>query len=894
MKTLATILLLSWYTPVFSSAHAADTAQNEILNRPSTFDQFKDGLSSVLVWMTVPFGMEFTLAYAESLIPKDSIYLKKFLEFHRTNLRSISNKHPSERLLSDIQEKLIFFLNDHRTEQVKKAGLELHERGLALQGKYGDEAGKARLSFGTFKLLYVALMQEGNYAISVEGDEERARVLFNTLLFLINFLTPELNIEDRFLLSKDLLTEQAQITFDTLKGTDSSKIFHIHHNHTFPSSSTQYASIAIGVVLPPAILGRTHQLVDRPLEFIADNIAVAMMRPLILEGLSSLRKELQALLVSHKSERQKRSIGKTEKTLIEYQSLISKKLSERSLRQRANTGRLLALMVPKLTHSYHLYKEGDLDSALIHIADTLVYIRKLNPESKEDNLFITLVSHSILGSLLEESDVKENVLNFVQKMDDSYSSDSRVKAYYSNILDIWVKQNPSTDESQESDLYRNTLDVLYTFGVPYAFYAGSFTLEKLLFADKVPAIHTTTFLLKEFYKTCTNLIYRSISEPGKDRTGSYFQQITNNNLHDSNLNEREGELLQHVHELEGRLAIGAQKSKAVFERFYPTFLKVIQSVSEALKLRNKDEEACLQLAYISRFLSTILTEIPSNDETLKRLVHSYGLDESSLSLEAQSYLRTLLKMSDDDKAIDILETWNLLNSIDISSTSLQSSWSDDSVYYIGTGLGLILPALGNLLLAFRIQNPEGMMAQYPLLSTALVNTVVQLFHFALTNILSKTINAMGQKWVISQTITPRVDELENGSRAHKIFISHFKKARDIYTFQAQEYRSHLLIALSVMGPYFTEARTLFYEGKNEAARLHLAHAALYLHGHFPDLSFDDIFISEFENVLVGLWMGEQELSSMMQTMEEIDPELLADKDLQFFYQNLFKVWGFPK
>jgi hypothetical protein len=882
-----------------------------------SFETAVSYFNSILVWCGVPFLSELLLEYAETSIPPEYTYLRNLLKTHATTVRSISSTHTGE-WIRGYTQSLVFSLQDDRSDKLKETERDFHHRGLRQQGKISLEASKARLVFAPLKAFVDEMMREIHHALSVESDEQRAAKLFANTAFIVKFLYPEIQADDMNLmmslklhalesLKKIDRTEFVKLIQHELESIDSdyaryesvsdsyndllsSWVFSSPqvlplsspvraYNKTHSHALLQGTTIALGALFPPLFLqfGKQNMFLEKAVEFSTRNTVDALMRPVLLDAISSGRKSLQALEAQFKHRNEEESVSKTGHSLEEAQRRVTDMLSERSLRMRAQVIRVLALLVPKLISAHHQWTHSE-DQALITLADSLIYLRRMSPDSRQDDMFITYVASSLLGALLHTPEIEERILSAIGHLDPQYSKHHSVENYYRTLLTMWIQASPQAkQESPSEDSLLAPMDALSLYGATYLFFIFNACTERYLFNidDK------TLYFSRELFKTLSDLAIRGVSTPAADMTQSIFYKHSQDTIKgaDPRKDRIENEFVTRVSESEGRLGVGAQISRAAFERLYPIIHTSFSSAYKALTIRDDETEAVALILYAARFLTNYYPEMASDDESMKRLVKTSGLLDLPLDSSFQDVIRNLL--CEEKKSIRLLQQWGILDTVnddqEISSDSRLLNLLQSAI----TATGFLLPAVAKTFIIPSLTKQQGF-KDFPLMTKVLINFIANQIYYGITNPLSLRLSSQVQTAMHSWFITPRVDEEVNGDHAHKVFSKHYAKARGLFTANAQVYRSHLVLALRVVIPHFAKVRELLFKKEDRSAMKELANALFYLHKIYPDMASDDVYIREAAKVFLQDSLEEKHLSLLFEILEgeDISKEIIED----YFYE----------
>lgn len=484
IKPLLCLTLLAYQGSSFAEQEKAEKSESKNSAYIETLASYGKAL---LVWSAIPFLTEYLLEYTQSLIPSthSETYPSHLLSIHSDNVRLTSNTHTAERIRAFVQS-LSFSLFDDRSQKLRETEHELHKRGIELQGRLGIEAGKARLAFAPVKAVFNSLVKEANYAVSYECDLERGAGILALGAFFIRFLHPELRDNDqdllttmklhfadslekidtaafRALIMEALASLDADLTqlesmhanYESLlktwllESSDSETICSLDKNTTQAKKSEQSSylkngALLVGAFAPSLFFARTPFFIDKAVRFAARNIGDALMRPLLLDGISTGRRSLQSLGNEYKQASEAKAVDQTEATLRDAQARITGMLSERSLRMRANVMRLQALIVPKFISIHHKLYRNDRQGAVNTLADTLIYIRQFNPESSIEDHFIQVSAQAFLAKDLQSNpDLREELFLALADHDLSFAKDTTVRRYYETIFDFWNQKRGS-------------------------------------------------------------------------------------------------------------------------------------------------------------------------------------------------------------------------------------------------------------------------------------------------------------------------------------------------------------------------------------------------------------------------------------------------------------------
>lgn len=449
--------------------------------------------------------------------------------------------------------------------------------------------------------------------------------------------------------------------------------------------------------------------------------------------------------------------------------------------------------------------------------------------------------------------------------------------------------------NQENTPNSNADVMLY--GVPYTAEVGFVLTEEYVIKNICTLISSPTAPLAkgmlELFKTFTRVAIRAVNQPATDQTQSYFQRIFQAAVQndDPRLSHIEKDLVSRMTEIEGRLGVEAQMSRGVYERLYPILEYSLSAARSAIEERANEDEASDLIIYAAHLLTNLYPEMKSDDATTLRLVKTSLTENLSLSQELQSMIRKKLEDIGDHAALKQVSEWGILE----KSSEEASSSANEFLKKITLGsiacAGYLVPALAKTLLIPRIADTY-LLKDFPILSRTFVNFFSNQIYYGITNPHTLMIGSETQKWMISHSITKRVDEEENTDRADHIFSAQNRKARTIFSPQAQNLRTHLILMLRVLAPHFKEAREKIWEADERAAMRELVSGAIYLRRYFPEVQANDLFLREMAEVFFSKWVGDnaQRSELVQKLLESHDPDF-AKQSVCKYYSELFANWG---
>ncbi len=426
----------------------------------------------------------------------------------------------------------------------------------------------------------------------------------------------------------------------------------------------------------------------------------------------------------------------------------------------------------------------------------------------------------------------------------------------------------------------------YIYGLPYVAVLAQALLEEYLIKRMTDRIFTANgrpgIFMTETFKTLSEVVLRAVKQPALDRTQSYFQHFFGSAVHNNDpfVDQIEKVLGGSISEIEGRLGIEAQMARAVYERLLPILEAAFDLAASAYHDKRLEEAAEL-VTYAARFLSQLYPEMDSQDATTARLAKSSFAERVLISESFQDAV--VAKIDNEDRsALELLNAWAIIDDAhfpDPETPGALDSFKSYAPYALGAA-GYFIPALAK---TFKISNFWVRVG---------INFMVNQFYYGITQPHSLMLLSETQLWMISHSITPRVDENENQGRTNALFVVQNRKVRTLLSAQSQTLRSHLIVMIRALVPQFREARLQILESSEKTAMAALVNAAIYLRAHFPEIHPDDPFVKDAAQTFFGKWNqpSATALTHLRTLLAKHDPEY-GNPDVQSYYDELLKNWG---